>query len=184
LDYNRVPYRLYRDPEAYQREQQGLFDGSTWKCLRLVGTERSLSISMRQKLYRAPSRHWVGLTDYSHGPIVTLCTCRPSVPDRTSRTRSKINHQLGVRAEASPSERRDGCSMPLSSTEHTGKVSKPYGAILRHEEGHPAQSASLMGLVGWQAIAHHRDSADETRHQSSRRSNRTETARRCRQCVV
>jgi hypothetical protein len=33
--------------------------------------------------------------------------------------------------------------MPLLGTEHTGKVSKPYGAILRREEGHPAAAAAL-----------------------------------------
>ena len=27
LDYSRVPYRLYRDPEAYQREQERIFRG-------------------------------------------------------------------------------------------------------------------------------------------------------------
>ena len=35
LDYSRVPYRLYHDPEAYQREQEGVFRGPTWNFLGL-----------------------------------------------------------------------------------------------------------------------------------------------------
>jgi anthranilate 1,2-dioxygenase large subunit len=35
LDYSRVPYRLYHDPEAYQREQERIFRGPTWNFLRL-----------------------------------------------------------------------------------------------------------------------------------------------------
>ena len=35
LDYSRVPYRLYHDPEAYQREQEGIFRGPTWNFLGL-----------------------------------------------------------------------------------------------------------------------------------------------------
>jgi anthranilate 1,2-dioxygenase large subunit len=35
LDYSRVPYRLYHDPEAYQREQQRIFRGPTWNFLGL-----------------------------------------------------------------------------------------------------------------------------------------------------
>ena len=33
LDYSRVPYRLYHDPEAYQREQERIFRGPTWNFL-------------------------------------------------------------------------------------------------------------------------------------------------------
>jgi anthranilate 1,2-dioxygenase large subunit len=35
LDYSRVPYRLYHDPEAYQREQEQIFRGPTWNFLGL-----------------------------------------------------------------------------------------------------------------------------------------------------
>lgn len=35
LDYSRVPYRLYHDPEAYQREQERIFRGPTWNFLAL-----------------------------------------------------------------------------------------------------------------------------------------------------
>ena len=35
LDYSRVPYRLYHDPEAYQREQERIFRGPTWNFLGL-----------------------------------------------------------------------------------------------------------------------------------------------------
>jgi len=35
LDYSRVPYRLYHDPEAYQREQKRIFRGPTWNFLGL-----------------------------------------------------------------------------------------------------------------------------------------------------
>ena len=35
LDYSRVPYRLYHDPEAYQREQGRIFRGPTWNFLGL-----------------------------------------------------------------------------------------------------------------------------------------------------
>lgn len=34
-DYSRVPYRLYHDPEAYQREQERIFRGPTWNFLGL-----------------------------------------------------------------------------------------------------------------------------------------------------
>jgi len=35
LDYSRVPYYLYHDPEAYQREQEWIFRGPTWNFLGL-----------------------------------------------------------------------------------------------------------------------------------------------------
>jgi anthranilate 1,2-dioxygenase large subunit len=35
LDYTRVPYRLYHDPEVYQREQARIFRGPTWNFLGL-----------------------------------------------------------------------------------------------------------------------------------------------------
>ena len=35
LDYSRVPYRLYHDPEAYQREQERIFRGPIWNFLGL-----------------------------------------------------------------------------------------------------------------------------------------------------
>jgi anthranilate 1,2-dioxygenase large subunit len=35
LDYSRVPYRLYHDPEAYEREQKQIFRGPTWSFLGL-----------------------------------------------------------------------------------------------------------------------------------------------------
>lgn len=35
LDYSRVPYRLYHDPEAYDREQERIFRGPTWNFLGL-----------------------------------------------------------------------------------------------------------------------------------------------------
>ena len=35
LDYSRVPYRLYHDAEAYQREQERIFRGPTWNFLAL-----------------------------------------------------------------------------------------------------------------------------------------------------
>ncbi|HVC53978.1 MAG TPA: Rieske 2Fe-2S domain-containing protein [Stellaceae bacterium] len=35
LDYSRVPYRLYHDPEIYEREQQRIFRGPTWSLLGL-----------------------------------------------------------------------------------------------------------------------------------------------------
>jgi len=34
-DYSRVPYYLYHDPEAYQREQERIFRGPTWNFLGL-----------------------------------------------------------------------------------------------------------------------------------------------------
>jgi anthranilate 1,2-dioxygenase large subunit len=34
-DYSRVPYRLYHDPELYEREQQRIFRGPTWSFLGL-----------------------------------------------------------------------------------------------------------------------------------------------------
>jgi len=36
LDYSRVPYRLYHDPEAYEREQERIFRGPTWHLLALA----------------------------------------------------------------------------------------------------------------------------------------------------
>jgi anthranilate 1,2-dioxygenase large subunit len=36
LDYSRVPYRLYHDPEAYEREQERIFRGPTWHLLCLA----------------------------------------------------------------------------------------------------------------------------------------------------
>jgi anthranilate 1,2-dioxygenase large subunit len=35
LDYSRVPYHLYHDPEAYRREQEHIFRGPTWNFLGL-----------------------------------------------------------------------------------------------------------------------------------------------------
>ncbi len=35
LDYSRVPYRLYHDPEIYRREQQQIFRGPVWNYLGL-----------------------------------------------------------------------------------------------------------------------------------------------------
>jgi len=35
LDYSRVPYRLYHDPETYEREQERIFRGRTWNYLGL-----------------------------------------------------------------------------------------------------------------------------------------------------
>ena len=35
LDYSRVPYRLYHDAEAYEREQERIFRGPTWHFLGL-----------------------------------------------------------------------------------------------------------------------------------------------------
>ncbi len=35
LDYSRVPYRLYHDPEIYRREQERLFGGPVWSYLGL-----------------------------------------------------------------------------------------------------------------------------------------------------
>ena len=35
LDYSRVPYRLYHDPETYEREQERIFRGPTWNFLGL-----------------------------------------------------------------------------------------------------------------------------------------------------
>jgi anthranilate 1,2-dioxygenase large subunit len=35
LDYSRVPYRLYHDAEAYEREQERIFRGPTWNYLGL-----------------------------------------------------------------------------------------------------------------------------------------------------
>jgi anthranilate 1,2-dioxygenase large subunit len=34
-DYSRVPYRLYHDPEIYEREQRQIFRGPTWSFLAL-----------------------------------------------------------------------------------------------------------------------------------------------------
>jgi anthranilate 1,2-dioxygenase large subunit len=36
LDYSRVPYRLYHDSEAYEREQERIFRGPTWNYLALA----------------------------------------------------------------------------------------------------------------------------------------------------
>ncbi len=36
LDYSRVPYRLYHDAEAYEREQERIFRGPTWHFLALA----------------------------------------------------------------------------------------------------------------------------------------------------
>ncbi|HEX3524823.1 MAG TPA: Rieske 2Fe-2S domain-containing protein [Stellaceae bacterium] len=36
LDYSRVPYWLYHDPEMYQREQERIFRGPTWNFLGLA----------------------------------------------------------------------------------------------------------------------------------------------------
>jgi len=33
LDYSRVPYRLYHDPETYEREQERIFRGPAWNFL-------------------------------------------------------------------------------------------------------------------------------------------------------
>ena len=35
LDYSRVPYRLYHDPELYAREQEAIFRGPVWNYLAL-----------------------------------------------------------------------------------------------------------------------------------------------------
>ena len=35
LDYSRVPYRFYHDPEVYQREQRRIFQGPVWNYLGL-----------------------------------------------------------------------------------------------------------------------------------------------------
>jgi anthranilate 1,2-dioxygenase large subunit len=35
LDYSRVPYKLYHDPELYQQEQERIFRGKTWSFLAL-----------------------------------------------------------------------------------------------------------------------------------------------------
>ena len=35
LDYSRVPYRLYHDPEVYEREQRQIFEGPVWNYLGL-----------------------------------------------------------------------------------------------------------------------------------------------------
>jgi anthranilate 1,2-dioxygenase large subunit len=35
LDYSRVPYRLYHDPEVYEHEQQRIFKGPVWNYLGL-----------------------------------------------------------------------------------------------------------------------------------------------------
>jgi anthranilate 1,2-dioxygenase large subunit len=35
LDYSRVPYRLYHDPDIYQREQRQIFQGPVWNYLGL-----------------------------------------------------------------------------------------------------------------------------------------------------
>ncbi len=35
LDYSRVPYRVYHDPEIYAREQRQIFEGPTWSFLAL-----------------------------------------------------------------------------------------------------------------------------------------------------
>jgi anthranilate 1,2-dioxygenase large subunit len=35
LDYSRVPYRLYHDPDIYQREQERIFRGPVWSFLGL-----------------------------------------------------------------------------------------------------------------------------------------------------
>ena len=35
LDYSRVPYTLYHDPELYQQEQDRIFRGKTWSFLAL-----------------------------------------------------------------------------------------------------------------------------------------------------
>lgn len=35
LDYSRIPYRLYHDPEIYKREQERIFRGPTWNFLGL-----------------------------------------------------------------------------------------------------------------------------------------------------
>jgi anthranilate 1,2-dioxygenase large subunit len=35
LDYSRVPYRLYHDPELYLQEQDRIFRGKTWSFLAL-----------------------------------------------------------------------------------------------------------------------------------------------------
>jgi hypothetical protein len=125
------------------------------------------------------SVYWAGLPNNAHGPVVTLRVCRPRVADRTSRADLGIDHQLGARAQPSPSKRRAGCSLSILGAEHTREIPKPLGAALRHKKGDPAQPA---GLGGRRSFLDHRASADETRHQSSRLANRTETARRCRQC--
>ncbi len=35
LDYSRVPYRLYHDPEIYAQEQRQIFQGPVWNYLGL-----------------------------------------------------------------------------------------------------------------------------------------------------
>jgi hypothetical protein len=54
-----------------------------------------------------------------------------------------------------------------------------------------AQRNEIIELVGdapeeapKRSVSHQRAAADEPRHQSSRRSNRTETSRRWRQCAA
>jgi len=53
LDYSRVPYRLYHDPETYEREQERIFRGRTWNYL---GLEAEIS---KNGDFRAT---WIGET--------------------------------------------------------------------------------------------------------------------------
>ena len=107
----------------------------------------------------------------------------PRVADAATGTTIWADHQLGARANGPPLRRLGDGSDRLPFAEFLSELPDALGAAFRDQDRDLAQPLRPQGS-GWapkRLVSHGRA---DTRHQSSRRSNRTERARRSCQCAV
>jgi hypothetical protein len=118
-------------------------------------------------------------------PMKAVRSERSGVPDDAQRLALRVDEQLGAGAEATPLGRGSCCRLvALPGAQFSGEPTEVLGVVLGHADGHTLQPDGLRGS-GWGPLTHRRaprrTSRDEARHQSPRRSYRTDTARRSRQ---
>ena len=123
LDYSRVPYRLYHDPEVYRHEQERIFRGPTWNFLALESRSRTRAISARPMSARRRSS---------------------SIATRTARsTPSSTAAPIAARWSGARRQRqRQGSHLHLSSL-----VLHAHGALIGDPVPPRAQGKGGMGPI-------------------------------------
>jgi hypothetical protein len=121
-----------------------------------------------------PGRDRVRLVRGQDAPMEAVCSARSGVPDDAPRLAFGIDKQFGARAKATPLLCRIRGSARLTGAQVTSKSPKLFSMALWHADAHSPQQGPVLRLGRGPPFTHPRgpcrSSADETRHQSSRRA--------------